>query len=191
MRIKDDKKRDAIYKAAIALVNEHGLGGTSMSMIARAANVSPATLYIHFENKEDMLNKLYLMVKEDASGPLLEGIEEGMEVQQAFECFIRNQFAYYLVHVDAFSFQDQFFNSALIRDDILEAGHAFYAPLLGIYKRGIDEGKLVEVDLPISLAFIYDPVNSLIRAHHHGKYKVDETVIQRTCAMAWNAIKTG
>lgn len=191
MRIKDDKKRDAIYLAAIALVNQHGLAGTSMSMIAKVANVSPATLYIHFENKEDMLNKLYLMVKEAASGPLLEGIEEGMDVRQAFDCFIRNQVGYYLVNKEAFSFQDQFFNSAVIRSDVLEAGLSFYSPLMSIYKRGIEEGKLINVDMSLSFAFIYDPVNSLIRAHHNGKYQLNDTAIQQLCSMAWNAVKAG
>jgi AcrR family transcriptional regulator len=42
MRVKDDAKREAISNAAIELITTKGFADTSMSKIARAANVSPA-----------------------------------------------------------------------------------------------------------------------------------------------------
>ncbi|MDB4867155.1 MAG: TetR family transcriptional regulator [Cohnella sp.] len=38
-----------------------------MSKIAKKAGVSASTIYVYFENKEDMLNKLYLSIKKKMS----------------------------------------------------------------------------------------------------------------------------
>ena len=55
MRIKDLHKQEAIIEATVELVNEIGFVSSSVSKIAKKANVSPATLYIYYKNKEDIL----------------------------------------------------------------------------------------------------------------------------------------
>ena len=56
-------KRDALIEATIKLVNNNGFHATPMSKIAKMANVSPATIYLYFENKQDLVNKTYIEVK--------------------------------------------------------------------------------------------------------------------------------
>jgi len=46
-------KRNALVQATIGLVNNNGFHATPMSKIAKMANVSPATIYLYFENKQD------------------------------------------------------------------------------------------------------------------------------------------
>ena len=59
MRIKDDNKKNAITKAVISLSNEIGFSNVSMSKIAKRAGVSSSTLYVYYENKDDMFSKVY------------------------------------------------------------------------------------------------------------------------------------
>ena len=59
MRMKDENKKAAITKAIIGLINEIGFANISMSKIAKATGLSAATLYVYYENKEDMLRKVY------------------------------------------------------------------------------------------------------------------------------------
>ena len=47
-------KRNALIKATIDLVNNNGFHATPMSKIAKMAKVSPATIYLYFENKQDL-----------------------------------------------------------------------------------------------------------------------------------------
>ncbi|MEP7039456.1 MAG: helix-turn-helix domain-containing protein, partial [Acidobacteriota bacterium] len=70
MRVKDDKKLQAICDAAIELITANGFADTSMSKIAKAAQVSPATIYVYFENKETLLNEIYLLVKQEMCAEL-------------------------------------------------------------------------------------------------------------------------
>nr|WP_246869722.1 helix-turn-helix domain-containing protein [Priestia megaterium] len=43
---KDENKNESIFQAAIDLINEIGLAETSMSKIAKKANVSSSTIYV-------------------------------------------------------------------------------------------------------------------------------------------------
>jgi len=53
-RPKDRGKREAILSAARELFMGHGYAGTSMDSLANAANVSKATLYSHFADKDTL-----------------------------------------------------------------------------------------------------------------------------------------
>ncbi|MFQ7291767.1 MAG: TetR/AcrR family transcriptional regulator [Monoglobales bacterium] len=63
MRVRDENKKAAITKTIIRLINEIGFANISMSKIAKATGVSVATLYVYYENKEDMFRNVYMDVK--------------------------------------------------------------------------------------------------------------------------------
>jgi AcrR family transcriptional regulator len=48
--------RQRILDAALSLMSEHGVAGTSMRMLAGAAELNVATLYHHFPSKDDLLH---------------------------------------------------------------------------------------------------------------------------------------
>jgi AcrR family transcriptional regulator len=59
LRRKDDEKERCIKQAVIKVILDEGLQGASISKIAKLAGVSPATVYIYYENKESMLQDIY------------------------------------------------------------------------------------------------------------------------------------
>ena len=67
MRVKDDEKQEALFEATVKLVNEIGFVSSSVSKIAKEANVSPATIYVYYKNKEDLLVSTYIAIKLDLS----------------------------------------------------------------------------------------------------------------------------
>ncbi len=52
-------RRDQIVGAALRIVPRYGLHRVTMERIAEEAGVSPATLYWHFKNKEDLLLAMF------------------------------------------------------------------------------------------------------------------------------------
>lgn len=57
-RHKEDLKGD-ILKAALELFNEKGIEATSMRAIAEKIEYSPATLYLYYQNKNDIIHALH------------------------------------------------------------------------------------------------------------------------------------
>ena len=78
-------KRNALIKATIELVNNNGFHATPMSKIAKMANVSPATIYLYFENKQDLVNKTYIDVKAKYTNYAFETYDDQMPVEKGFE----------------------------------------------------------------------------------------------------------
>ncbi|MBC8061192.1 MAG: TetR/AcrR family transcriptional regulator [Clostridiaceae bacterium] len=108
MRRKDDEKEKSIKEAVIKLILEEGFHGTSISKIAKAAGVSPATVYIYYENKEVMLQDIYLEYSEEIFDYLLSKLNNGMDGQQLIEILVRGYYTYIQEHGEIFHFVDQF-----------------------------------------------------------------------------------
>jgi AcrR family transcriptional regulator len=65
-RPKSDDKRNAILAAATQVVAEQGLGAPT-ARIAKLAGVAEGTLFTYFATKDELLNRLYLELKEELS----------------------------------------------------------------------------------------------------------------------------
>lgn len=108
MRKKDDEKEKSIKEAVIKLILQEGFHGTSISKIAKAAGVSPATVYIYFENKEIMLQDIYREYSEDIFDYLLNRVNQEMRGQQLIEILVKSYYNYIREHNEIFSFVEQF-----------------------------------------------------------------------------------
>ena len=119
MRARDKKKEQAICDASIDLINRRGLADTSMSMIAKQANVSPATIYIYFKNKEDLLRQLYLRIQRDAHKNIYNGYEGFLPIDESFRILLKKAYQYFLRKPEHFVFLEQYGNSPLIKNKVV------------------------------------------------------------------------
>jgi AcrR family transcriptional regulator len=110
VRRRDDDKERRIKEAVISLILQEGFHGASISKIAKIAEVSPATVYVYFENKEDMLQDIYSEYSEEIFGYLLAGVNREMDGRQLIEVLIRSYYGYIVEHREIFSFVEQFSN---------------------------------------------------------------------------------
>lgn len=63
-RPRSEEKRLALLNAAAETVAEHGLAAAPTSQIAKKAGVAEGTLFRYFPTKDDLLNELYLHIKQ-------------------------------------------------------------------------------------------------------------------------------
>lgn len=110
MRKKDEEKEKSIKEAVIRLILEEGFQGTSISKIAKEAGVSPATVYIYYDNKENMLQDIYREYSEGIYNFILGKVHEDMEGTQIIEALIRSYYSYIKQHREIFNFVHQFSN---------------------------------------------------------------------------------
>ena len=178
----------AIYQAAMSIVTAEGLAGASMSKIARRAGVSPSTIYVYFENKSDMLNKLYLVAKGESGSAVFENLRPDMDIKEALSTFVRGTFKYMVAHPVVFSFHEQYCNDPRIPDDVREEGLRFYEPLYGLYYRALDAGLVAELPIPLAAAFVVPPIMQLVKDHMAGLIQVDDMLLDRVVEMVWGAL---
>ena len=78
-------KRERIMRAAIKVFARNGFYATRVSEIAKAAGVADGTIYLYFENKDDVL----ISVFEDRITKLLGVLRDEIEVADSFEAKLR------------------------------------------------------------------------------------------------------
>lgn len=108
MRRKDDEKQNSIKKAVVKIVLEQGMHGASISKIAKAAGVSPATVYIYYENKDLMLRAIYYEYAEAMFHHLLEHLPAELTASAFIDTVIREYYFYMLGHEEIYHFVEQF-----------------------------------------------------------------------------------
>ena len=83
---KNTDKRKAIMDACLSLFCESCFQDTSTASISQKAGVATGTLFLYFENKEELVNELYLECKDDYASY----IEEGIDKHTTFKAQIRH-----------------------------------------------------------------------------------------------------
>jgi AcrR family transcriptional regulator len=107
MRKKDDEKRNNIKKAVVKTVLEQGMHGASISKIAKVAGVSPATVYIYYENKEEMLRDIYHDYATKMFAYVLKDLTTDMNGDVFLDQLIRSYYDYILKHEEIHHFVEQ------------------------------------------------------------------------------------
>lgn len=59
--------KETIFHATLELASEKGLGNVSLSQIAKKVGIQKPSLYSHFTSKEELIDGLYLYLRENAS----------------------------------------------------------------------------------------------------------------------------
>jgi TetR/AcrR family transcriptional regulator, multidrug resistance operon repressor len=164
MRERDEKKYALIRKKAIQMIVEKGFDGFSMQKLAASAKVSPATLYIYYKNRKDMLNQLYAHVQHTFASEALKGFSPGLSLGDGLWLQWTNRLNFILRYPFYFEFFEQFRNSPLIHHtDVTmnEFRHNMMEFVRNAMKRG--EMKKMEPELFWSLA--YGPFYSIVKFH--------------------------
>ena len=107
MRNKDFDKQNRIKEAMIQLILRDGIDGTSMSKIAKEAGVSPATIYVYYESKEDMLSEVFREYAGKSYDYLMERVRPTMDAEELIEAIVRSCYYFSVEHEEIFSFVEQ------------------------------------------------------------------------------------
>lgn len=189
MRVKDENKQHSIIKATIKLVNQGGFDSASVAKIAKEAGVSPATIYIYYKNKEDLILSTYVEVKKRVSEYVLRNFDESEPVRDIFEKVWDNLFLYVSENSDEFQFKEQFANSPYLELVDESLVNRYFEPLLMVIDRGIKEKILKDADPDILSVFIFYPIMILSNPRVFKKFEMTEEGLKTAYRMAWDAIK--
>ncbi len=182
-------KKSALLNATLTLVNNHGFHNAPMAKIAKLAGVSPATIYLYFENKQDLINSLYLEVKKSFSDFAFQDYDETMSVKKGFEMIWFNIAHYKLNSISEANFLSQCDTSPMIDEAIRIEGLKNLQPLLDLWKRGKSEGIIKPISDYVLYAHTIYPLSFLLEMQQRNIFTLDETTKNNLFQVAWDAIK--
>ena len=182
-------KRNALIKATIALVNNSGFHATPMSKIAKLAKVSPATIYLYFENKQDLVNQTYIEVKSKFTDYAFRTYTEDMTVEAGFELIWKRIAAFKLDESENAMFLAQCDNTPILDEESRQHGIKHLQPLLDLWARGKEEGLIKPISDYLLYAYAINPLSFLIMSQERGAFRLDQKKLEEAYNSAWNSIK--
>ena len=189
-RTKSNEKRIALLNATLYLVNNNGFHDAPMSKIAKMAGVSPATIYIYFENKQDLINQLYLENKASFSEAVFKDFAVNLPVKNGFELIWRNIAHYKLNQIEEANFLSQCDNIAtMVDEESRQEGLKNLQPLLDLWERGQKEGIIKNISPYLLYAYTIYPLAFLMTMQKRNDFELTETNLSEAFDSAWNSIK--
>lgn len=163
--MKRPSKSEIQAKIRASLVEEvaaRGIGSVSVGAVAKRAGISPGTIYLHFENKDDMLQKVYLQIKTEFHTFIVAAKDEtnstAMIRRMWFDMFdFVTAYPYDFLFIEnAGAAQvltpEQAKNIAYMQDDIT-----------GMLQKAIDDGTLAPLPVQTSVVLLVAPAMHLAR----------------------------
>lgn len=90
MKNKDKNKLQMIRNAVFSLTSTNDLVNLSISKIAAAAGISKSTVYVYFKDKEELLSKTYMYVKDLMDEGIAEVEAKHPDLEERISAFIRH-----------------------------------------------------------------------------------------------------
>lgn len=186
MRLRDQHKEKNIREMAMKMIVEEGFDGMSMQKLAKAANVSPATIYIYYKNREDMIAHLFMEVQKKFAEVNLKGFSPDMSLEEGLWLQWKNRLRFIQRYPIHYKFHEQFRNSPLINQDCIANISEFKDAMKRFVMNAVHKGEMKRVEPEIFWAQAYGPFYALIRFHMEEKsmmgrkFKLTEEVMKQT-----------
>lgn len=189
MRPKNLEKEQAIRTVALRIISEEGLENLTMQKLAKAANISPRTIYLKYADKDDLLIKLFL---EEAFGPyetaLLENFSETMDFATGIKKIWLNAFHYLKNNRHALALMQYGTTSPLLNKAFqannIQQGQSF-APIHKFLKRHATNGTIRNFPLDVHRALLFSPLLTLVNEYFdhldRPKQIITEKIILECC----------
>ena len=195
MRIRDEQKEEAIRERALEMIVAEGFDGLSMQKLAKAAGVSPATIYIYYKNREDLLTHLYNNVQEKFSQVALKKFDPNLRLEEGLWLQWKNRLKFIIDYPVYFRFFEQFRNSPCINQKNVDKTE-FKESMKLFVENAIKRGELTKMEPEIFWALAYGPFYALVKFHLQdvsmmgNTFKITETKLKEVLKRTMKALNT-
>jgi TetR/AcrR family transcriptional repressor of multidrug resistance operon len=168
MRTRDTNKEEIVKQKAIEMLVKLGIEGFGMNRLAKESGVSVATLYIYYNDKDDLIKKIGIdigqrffneMVKDfSVTMPFKEGLRKQWENRTRFALK-------YPLNVACW----ELLSHSSYRDYLLEESLSEFKITMGdFFKNAIAKKELLPISVEVFWSIAYGPLYSLLRFENEG-----------------------
>lgn len=194
MRTRDESKELAIREKALEIIVAEGFDGLSMQKLAKAAGVSPATIYIYYRNREDLLNSLYNEVSMTFAKTALRKFDPELSLEEGLWRQWKNRLNFILRYPDYFRFFEQFRNSPLINHKDVK-NDEFRENMRMFVQNAIDRKEMKPMEPELFWSLAYGSFYSIVKFHLQQRsmmnthFEVTDTKLRQLLKMVVKALK--
>jgi AcrR family transcriptional regulator len=195
MRLRDENKIESIFDQALSMVVEVGFDGLSMQKLAKAAGVSPATIYIYFKDRDDLLLQLHKRERDKFFSFVMEGFDPEMDFATGLTVQWKNRAKYAIDHPDRAHFLEHFTFTPLHERCRHEKNPVFKQGMKRFLEKAIANRELVNMSIEVYWSVAFAPLYNLVRFHKAGfnmagdPFVLTDEMLLQTLALVLKAVK--
>lgn len=195
MRTRDEYKEQMVRQKALEILVQEGFNGFSMQKLAKAAEVSPATLYIYFKDKDDLIIKLGIEEGLKMKQAILENFDPNMPFEQGLRMQWKNRSEYWLNNRLSYELFELLRNSQYKDQIASPVQEGFKEKMKAFVKNAVKNGELQQMPVEVYWSMAFAPLNNLIRFHIEGRsmgnmpFTFSENLMWQTFALVIKALK--
>lgn len=195
MRKRDESKEKIIREKAISIIVKDGFDGLSMQKLAKASGVSPATIYIYFEDRDDMIVQLCIEEWDKMSVATLKDFDPEMHFKEGLKIQWMNRIKYCLENPLSMHFLEQAKYSPHGEQAFLKCDQTFQKTMHKFVDNAIKRNELKMLPLEIYWSVAFSPLYTLVKFHMMGKgipsgkkFTLDDEKIIQTLSLVTKAL---
>ena len=165
MRTRSIDKQQLIRRKALQMLAREGLDGFSMQKLARAAKVSPATLYIYFEDRDDLIFQVYKEEMEKMFAATLVGFDPRGSLADGLRVQWKNRARYCLEHPLEGQFLEQMRHSPYQAQFFPRLDPTFFEKMGAFAKAAVLRKELTPMPREIYWSIAFAPLYQLVLFH--------------------------
>ena len=191
MRAKDEAKEQLILDTTLRLIMQVGLSGLKMSDLAKEAGVATGTIYIYFDDKPALIQRLYSYLLRKSLSDLTAGINEGDPLRVRIQKMTRNYLDDNLKHPEYTAFFEQYFRSPYCVDtDTIRAEEgSMMQPIYDLVVQGQQQTIIKEANPDLLVTLVCGMLDELARQAHFSGQPISEQDWNLTFSVIWDGVK--
>lgn len=177
------------------MIVKEGFDGLSMQKLAKAAGVSPATIYIYFRDRDDLIIQIGSEEEMKVFEASLHGFDPEMSFEEGMRVQWKNRARYFLENPLQLSFMEQLKNSPYYKLVNQEARASFSNTMARFIHKAIANQELRTLPIEVFWSVAFAPLYQLVKYHIKGvgvknePYVLDEASIDLTLSIVLKGLK--
>src|SRR5688572_13742957 len=196
MRTRDENKEQALREKALEMIVEQGFDGLSMQKLAKAAGISPATIYIYYKDRDDLIVNLWLGEMQRMMDASLKGFDPEMHFDEGLKIQWMNRARFYIENPLSAHLMEQIKYSPYYDKCVGKMDKRFTIAMRDFVHNAIKRKELVKLPLEVYWSVAFAPLYQLVRMHMSGrglrgaeKFVLDEKIMNQTLKLVIKALQ--
>ena len=195
MRIRNTDKVQLVKQKAIELIVKHGLEGFSMNKLAKACNISVATLYIYYKDRDDLILKIAIEEGALMGDAMIKDFDPEMLFEQGLRKQWENRYNYMVANPIMTLFFEQL-RSSSYQQIFLSSFLKDFKLVMGKFMDNvIARGEIDVMPFEVYWSVAFAPLYNLIRFENEGQsmagkpFKMTDEILWKTFDLVVKALK--
>jgi len=189
LKRKDKLKEKAIIENTLNIVSQTGIAGIKMSKLAKRVGISPSTLYVYFETKEDLIVSIGFKILEKISKSLQAALDEHDNFEQKLRVKWIHMLQFRINNEKEINFMEHWMQSPFFDKSSFKQKGDKLKPKTNLFQEGRDSGFLKELDDHIIHAVISGMAKQFSVLIKEGHLKMNQQTIDLTFCVVRDALK--